>query len=109
MRQLFAVLAITLVTFDPASSKSIKNVELEIGSLTTSGEYSTQVVSVTNKTGKEIKEVKVECAFYQQSKLLASARSFIENLDDGEMGSDEVVADKSEGATDTKCRIVDIQ
>ena len=92
-----------------AAAKNFKNLEIEMGSLNVEGEFAHQVISVLNKTDRPIKQLFIECAYYNGKKLLASAADIIRNLDVGEMGSADVLASKAAGADIVKCRIVSVE
>jgi hypothetical protein len=102
---LIAVFSI-LLNFNVASAKTYKNIDLKLGSFVIDGEFATQVVSVTNHTGKPLKRVQIECTYYGNTELIASSSNFVESLDNDETGSANVLADKARGSGGAKCRIV---
>lgn len=87
-------------------AKNVKNATLELGNFSVDGEFATQVVSVTNTGKKSLERVEIECTYSGSGEIVASATDIIENIDPGESGSVEVLADNANDAEDAKCRIV---
>jgi hypothetical protein len=104
----FSIFALGL-QFSIALSGQFKGIAVSMGTFSISGEYATQVITVTNSTGRHLKSVKVECGFFDETKIVASSDAFIENLDVEEDGYAEVVATNAFTATSAKCRTVSVE
>lgn len=76
------------------------------GKMSFSDGYITQIISVKNDSGTNLKAVQVECGFYGQNQLQAAGRLFINNLQAGQTGFDAVVAESNAAADRSDCRIV---
>ena len=106
MRLMIFSTTIFLCCSQIVAAKNFKNLEIEMGALNVDGEFAHQVISVINKTDRPIKQLFIECTYYNGKKLLASAADIIRNIDVGEMGSADVLAGKAAGTDNVKCRTV---
>ncbi len=103
-----SLMLLTLTTFG-TYAKQIEGLSIEQGALSHSSHYVFQVVSVSNKSARSFKSVKIECAFFGEGKLVASGVGYIDNLDAGELGSVEIAASSTAISDSTKCRLVENQ
>ena len=107
MKKLICLFAIFCAALANTSyAKNYKNIILVQGSFTKNDDYATQVISVSNHSGKTLTRVFVECAYYGDEKLIASGSNLVENLDNEETGSAKVISDNAKDAILAKCRIV---
>jgi hypothetical protein len=80
---------------------------LVTGQLSFSGQYIRQVVSVKNESANLVQSIRVECGFFRQDKLIATAYAFVENVAPGSAGFTDVLARSDAGSDRAQCRVAE--
>lgn len=108
MRCLVAMSAIAgLVAAATTAFAEGNGLSLEMGRLSYSGHYLTQVVMVKNAGTKAYAGIRVECGFFRASELVAADYGYIENLAADSTGFKEIHAASDVAADRGQCRIVE--
>jgi hypothetical protein len=69
-----------------------------------------QNISVKNDTSRLVRDVKVECDFFNKGELIATGFAYVENIFPGTTGFKEMVIESSDISPDrAACRIVSVQ
>ncbi|MEL7273410.1 MAG: hypothetical protein AAGK33_08215 [Pseudomonadota bacterium] len=105
----FGVIATIVVGMHETAKAEPAKAELDTGALSQQSIAVSQVVSVKNLSDKEFTAVKVGCGFFKGGSLIASDKTFMDNIAPQDIGYGTILSVAGLGADKADCRIISIR
>ena len=100
------IILILVVLLATVSKARCADFDLKKGSLTYSGSFASQFISITNNTGALVRFARVECEFFRNDEFLVQGLGMAQKIEPKQTAFVEVIADNAALSTRTECRIV---
>ena len=101
-----AAIVMSAVLLETTAINGQQGLTLVIGRRVYSSSFLEQNISVKNDTTNTVREVKVECGFFNQGQLIATDTAYLENIAPGTAAHKTVMARSDINADRAECRIV---